>query len=125
MLLIPVRVAPSSIHGLGAFAVEDLAAGTPVWRFTPGFDLDLDPDVLDEQPPHFAEVLLHYGWIDPRLGRFILACDDARFLNHSETPNLVTEFGSDLYGVDRATRDIAQGEELTLDYRVVERSRPP
>lgn len=124
MLLVPVRVDRSGIHGFGVFAAEAIAAGTPVWRFTPGFDLDLDPAVLDAQPPHFRARLLHYGYIDPRLARYILCCDDARFLNHSDRPNLRSDFTGDRYGVDIAVRDIAAGEELTVDYGAVEGSRP-
>lgn len=124
MLLVPVRVDRSGIHGLGVFAVGPIATGTPVWRFTPGFDLDLDPAVLDAQPPLFRARLLHYGYIDPRLGRYILCCDDARFLNHSDQPNLCADFTGERYGVDIAVRDIAAGEELTVDYGSVEGSRP-
>lgn len=125
MLLVPVRVGQSAIHGLGAFAVEPISAGTAVWRFTPGFDLDIDPAVLDAQPPHFRRSLLHYGYIDVRLNRLILCCDDARFINHSDTPNVRSDFNLDRYGVDVAIRDIAAGEEITVDYRIVEGSRPP
>lgn len=124
MLLVPVRVDRSSIHGLGAFAVHPIARGTAVWRFTPGFDLELDPEALDALPEHARDTLLHYGYIDPRLGRFILCCDDARFLNHSDAPNLVSDFATDEHGVDRAARDIEPGEELTVDYRAVDGQRP-
>lgn len=124
MLLITVRVDRSPIHGLGAFAVQPIAKGAEVWRFTPGFDLDLDPAALDDLPEHFRDTLLHYGYVDPRLGRFILNCDDGRFLNHSETPNVVTDASRDHYGVDVAARDIAAGEELTVDYAWVEGRRP-
>jgi SET domain-containing protein len=41
MLLVRTRLAPSAIHGLGVFAAEPIARGAEVWRFTPGFDLDL------------------------------------------------------------------------------------
>jgi uncharacterized protein len=124
MLLVPVRVGPSPLHGLGAFAVAPIPEGTAIWRFTPGFDLDLDPAVLDEQPEHFRAVLLHYGYIDPRLNRFILCCDDARFLNHSDAPNVGPGFERDPHGVDVAVRDIRPGEELTVDYQHVEGARP-
>lgn len=124
MLLVQVRVAASPIHGLGVFAVAPIARGTVVWRFTPGFDLDLDPALLDAQPAHFRAVLLHYGYIDPRLNRFILCCDDARFINHSDTPNLLMDPTDDRYAVDVAARDIAAGEEMTVDYALVEGSRP-
>jgi hypothetical protein len=124
MLLVPVRVAESSIQGLGVFAVEPIANRTVVWRFTPGFDLDLDPKLLDVQTALFRRVLLHYGYIDPRLNRFILCCDDARFINHSDTPNLRTDFTMDRYGADIAIRDIVIGEEFTIDYLDVEGFRP-
>jgi len=68
--------------------------------------------------------LLHYGYIDPRLRRFILCCDDARFINHSDTPNIVPEFDEGGYGIDVAARDIAEGEEITADYGIVEGARP-
>lgn len=123
MLLIPVRIDRSSIHGLGAFAIELIPAGTEVWRFTPGFDLDLPVAELEAQPAHFRDLLLHYGYVDPRLDRFILACDDARFLNHSDSPNLGSDYARDAgdpYGVDFALRDIEAGEELTVDYRLID-----
>jgi SET domain-containing protein len=125
VLLVAVRLGPSPIHGLGAFALAPIVRGTIVWRFTPGFDLDLDPAVLDAQPPHFRAALLHYGYVDVRLRRFILCCDDARFINHSDAPNLGTRFDEDArYGVDFALRDIDAGDELTIDYRPVEGNRP-
>jgi len=120
MLLVRTRLAPSAIHGLGVFTLEPIAQGAEVWRFTPGFDLDLDPKLLEGQPPHVREWLLVYGYLDPRLKRFILCCDDARFLNHSATPNLRPDFTRDRYGVDVALRDIAAGDELTVDYALVD-----
>lgn len=124
MLLVRVRVDRSAIHGLGVFAEESIPKDTPVWRFTPGFDLDVDPELVHAQPEPLRERLLHYGYMDPRLGRYILCCDDARFLNHSDDPNLRPDFSLDRYGIDVAARDIRLGEELTVDYRFVEGARP-
>lgn len=124
MLLVRCYIDRSIIHGLGLFAVEPIPANTAVWRFTPGFDLDLDLEVLEQQPPDFRERLLHYGYIDARLSRYILCCDDARFINHSDEPNLKSDMNVDRYGVDIATRDIQAGEELTIDYNTLEGARP-
>ncbi len=124
MLLVRVRLAPSPIHGIGVFAVDPIPSGAAVWRFTPGLDLDLDPRVLDAQPALARESLLHYGYIDPRLNRYILGCDEVRFFNHSDTPNVIPDFSLDRYGVDIAARDIAVGEELTVDYEFVDGQRP-
>ena len=124
MLLVQVRVDRSAIHGLGVFAVEAIAKGTQIWRFTPGFDLDIDPDVIANQPSPFREYLLHYGYVDSRLQRYILCCDDARFLNHSNAPNVFSDYELDRYGVDIAARGIAAGEELTVDYEAIEGRSP-
>jgi hypothetical protein len=68
--------------------------------------------------------LLHYGYTDRLLKRFILCCDDARFIDHSDSPNAGVDTDRDEYGVDIALRDIASGEELTVDYQLLEGSRP-
>lgn len=94
MLLVRVTVRASGIHGLGVFADEPIASGTAVWRFTPGLDLELDPSVVDRQPPLQRERLLHYGYVDARLGRYVPCCDDARFLNDSSRPALVQDLSS-------------------------------
>jgi SET domain-containing protein len=124
MLLIPVKIDRSPIHGLGIFAVTPIAKGTRVWQFTPGFDLDIDPRKLEQHPKQFQEKMLHYGYIDPRLNRFILCCDDYRFVNHSANPTICIDTTANRYGVDFAARDIAFGEELTVDYEILEGSHP-
>jgi SET domain-containing protein len=124
MLLVRTRIDKSSIHGLGLFSGERILKDTPVWSFSPGFDLDLDPGLLKAQPLAFRRRLLHYGYIDPRLNRYILCCDDARFINHSETPNLRSDFSLAPHGVDISARDIEAGEELTIDYALLEGARP-
>ena len=124
MLLVPVRVDKSSIHGMGIFASQPIKGNTPIWQFTPGFDLDLDPSALEQQPAHFRATMLHYGYIDPRRNRFILCCDDYRFINHSNVPNVQVDPTEDVHGVDFAARDIEAGEELTVDYGIVEGVRP-
>jgi hypothetical protein len=124
MLLVRTRVAPSPIHGLGLYALDLIPSGIAVWRFTPGFDLDFDPDLIFAQPELPRQALLHYGYVDPRLNRYILCCDDARFINHSETPNIAARFAEDPYGLDVALHDIAPGEEITIDYSLVDGSQP-
>jgi len=106
------------------FAVDPIPSGTEVWRFTPGLDLDLDPSVLDAQPPLARESLLHYGYIDLRLHRYILGCDEVRFFNHSDTPNVAPDFTLDRYGIYSAVRDITAGEEITVNYELVDGERP-
>ncbi|HMO14506.1 MAG TPA: SET domain-containing protein [Pirellulaceae bacterium] len=124
MLLIETKLDGSPIHRFGIFAITQIKEETPIWRFTPGFDLDLHPTALDMHPDHFRQVMMQYGYIDCRLHRFILCCDNYRFINHCDNPNVVSDRSGDMYGVDLAARDIWPGEELTIDYQDVEGVRP-
>lgn len=125
MLQVRVTVGPSSIHGLGVFAAEPITMGTVVWRFTPGFDLEATPESVDALPQLLQERLMHYGYVDKKLNRYVLCCDDARFLNHSASPNLRTDYTEEDHGIDRAARYIARGEELTVDYGQFENPPSP
>ena len=116
MLLVPTRLAQSAIHGLGVFAVAPIAKGTAIWRFASGLDMEFDPAIVDTLPAHVQTFFGHYGYLDRNLRRIVLCFDDARFVNHSDTPNVATDYAQDRYGLDVALRDIAAGEELTMDY---------
>jgi SET domain-containing protein len=116
MLLVPTRLAPSAIHGFGVFAAEPIAKGTAVWRFAKGFDMEFSPDIVPTLPAHVREFFSHYGYLDRNVQRIVLCFDDARFVNQSDMPNVATDYAQDPYGLDVALRDIAAGEELTMDY---------
>ena len=122
MLLVPTRLAQSPIHGFGVFAVAPIVKGVPVWRFERGLDMEFDPDIVGTLPGHVRTFFAHYGYLDRNVKRIILCFDDARFVNHSNTPNVATDYALDSYGVDVALRDIAAGEELTMDYGGFEKS---
>ena len=123
MLLVPTHLAPSRIHGLGVFALAPIAKGTPVWRFAIGLDMEFSPDIVNGLPEHVRTFFSQYGYLDRNVKRIILCFDDARFVNHSETANVATDYTQDRYGLDVALRDIAAGEEITMDYAGFEESR--
>lgn len=105
MLRLLTKLGPSSIHGIGLFAAEDIGAGTVVWQ----------KDLLDMEVSMFwmPRNLRDYGYLRDD-GNWVLCADDARFFNHSETPNC-----GDLEGPDEvvvALRNISAGEELTCNY---------
>jgi len=116
MLLVPTHLAQSPIHGFGVFAAAPVAKGTPVWRFAKGLDMEFDAGIVETLPDHVRTFFSHYGYLDRNVKRIILCFDDARFVNHSDTPNVATDYAQDSYGLDVALRDIAVGEELTMDY---------
>src|SRR3954468_20070428 len=122
MLLVPTRLAQSTIHGLGVFAAAPIAQGTPVWRFAKGLDMEFSIDIVPTLPAPVQEFFAHYGYLDRNVQRIVLCFDDARFVNHSDMPNVATDYTQDPYGLDVALRDIAAGEEITMNYEEFEKS---
>lgn len=115
MLLIPTTICVSDLHGIGLFAAERVPRGTLVWRFEPGFDQKFSDDVVARLSPAAREQLLNYAYRSKQSPVYVLCTDDARFFNHSETPNVMDDAMEE--GMVIAGRDIEPGEELTCDYR--------
>ena len=113
MLRVPTVVAPSSIEGVGLFAAERITAGTVIWEFTQGVDWRIPVAEFDRFPDPYRSWLLRYVYREPT-GCYVLCGDNAKFMNHSFDPNCDDVDGP--YTV--AKRDIAEGEELTCDYRL-------
>jgi SET domain-containing protein len=118
MMRVPVRLAPSRIHGMGLFALEPIAAGTLVWDFDPPVDQAIPAASLASLPPSMRRFLAIYGY---RSGdRIILCGDEARYFNHSKTPSCCSGRNQETL----AKRDIAPGEELTDDYELFDDDYP-
>lgn len=116
MLLTPVRVGPSAIEGNGLLAAADLPAGTPVWRFHPGFDQAFAPRDFDALPAIAQAHLRHFAWMRRDDLHWILSGDLACFMNHDGNPNTGVPPGASDPGITVTLRPIAAGEELTCDY---------
>lgn len=112
MFLIKTYVAESVVEGLGVFAAEPVKAGTVMWRFTPGIDSVIPDSVVEVLPPAGRDFVDRYCYRSARFGDgYVLNGDNARYLNHSRTPN--TDNSTE---VAVALRDIAEGEEITCNY---------
>lgn len=98
------------IIGFGVFATASIPRGTIIWTPDP-LDRVLTRAELAVLPRALAFDLERYCW-QRKDGRFVLAWDLARFVNHSCAPNCLTTE----YGFEVVTRDIAVGEEITNDY---------
>jgi hypothetical protein len=119
--VVKTKVGPSTIHGIGCFADEFIPKGTLIWRFDEGFDQKISVSQVSRLTGPGKETFLKYGYLS-KFGQYYVLCfDDARFFNHSFTPN-VTEMSSldheEPYDV--AARDILPGEELTCNYELFE-----
>jgi SET domain-containing protein len=117
MILIPTRVGPSRIHGNGLFTLDDIPAGTPVWRHQPGFDQVLPPALLASLPPTTRDHVRWFGFFLAEDGGWHLSGDHACFMNHADQPNT----GAVEDGTPEVTTvtlwPLRAGEELTCDYR--------
>ena len=118
MLLVPTTLRPSPIEGLGLFSAERIAKGTITWAFDPRFDLLFSEDEAANLPPLQRALLERHAYLSLHLHKYLLCADDARFWNHAAHPNNgeVLRPG-DSEPANIALRDIAAGEELTVDYR--------
>jgi len=123
MILVKTKIGPSPIHGTGLFAAEFIPKGTHTWRFDKSVDESFSSQEVERLPePKRSEILgLHFAYISKHTGRYINCGDNARYVNHSNTPNVATYFkGEGRRDEDEqaiALRDIQPGEEITNDYR--------
>jgi SET domain-containing protein len=117
MMLVKTRLGISSVHGIGVFADEFIARGTPMWKFQPGFDLVLTKEQMQSLSPACREQMEKYTYLDKVIGKYILCSDDGRFYNHSNKPNTGMAQKNPNPEVDVALVDIHPGEEILCDYR--------
>ena len=115
MLTIKTYLAPSKIHGIGLFSVEDVPSKTVVWKFHPFVDKVMSsPDffrICQDVDECALQHLLHSTY--KRGNQFFYLSDNARFINHSAQRSNIT-FSDDYSEV--AARPIKAGEELLEDY---------
>jgi SET domain-containing protein len=113
------RLMPSPIHGIGVFAVREIAEGVQPFA---GCDrtraIWVRPEELSGLHPEVRRMVDDFcavqdGWVYlPRRG--LNAIDVQYYVNHSDQPNLVTTDGGSTF---HTARNVRVGEELTVDYR--------
>ncbi|MGA0597193.1 SET domain-containing protein-lysine N-methyltransferase [Enterovirga sp. CN4-39] len=120
---LPLRISQMGRRGRGVIAEADIPAGalierSPVLVIPPEDRKSVDPTIV------FTYVFMwEHGTVEEDLyrheGRSAIALGFTSLLNHSYTPNCdfvrhIDELAIDLV----AARDIAAGEELTIDYQM-------
>ena len=121
MLIIKTYIAKSPLHGLGLFAAEDIAADVSVWKFTESFDKTFTREEIEHLPATTQIFLAKYAYKSRRTGRYLLDSDNARYFNHTESPNTATRAeGHSPEDVIYTLRNIKAGEEITMDYNLQE-----
>lgn len=113
MMMVKTELKPSSIEGLGVFALEFIPSGSVVWKLDDRFYSMVHENDLKKLPPLMQDHFERYSW--PHLFKEgILCCciDNGRFMNHSKNAN--TDFRDQEVG--KAKKDILVGEEITCNY---------
>ena len=119
MLLVGTKIRQSKINGVGLFANQFIPKGTVIWKLQVGFDLKIGKNELAKLSEPAREIFLRYAYLDSATNKYILCFDNARFINHSNTPNCIEKESPDgeEEGITVAVKDIQQGEEITENYK--------
>jgi hypothetical protein len=113
-MFIETEVRDTGVYGKALYAAQAVRRGTIVCSFTLGSDVTTEDDyvraVAEKRQPvmrtgtRYAGPYFTFGNVDA----------PHNYVNHSFKPNLLCHCG-----VVLAVRDVATGEELTLDYRTL------
>lgn len=113
-----IAIRPSPVEGIGVFALRDIPAGTR-GLFSKGVGewIPVSKKEVTSLPDHARALIENYCLYDEE--NYFVAdygfkvMDLVNYLNHSETPNLISiRDGEDF----ETTRLILSGEELFIDY---------
>jgi len=92
MMMIPVYVSVSQVHGCGVFAVKPITKGTVVWAYEPSIDRTMSAFAIEYVHPRVRDFVRERGYVNPaRAENWVVCADEAQFLNfplEGETANL-------------------------------------
>lgn len=118
-----VMLKPSPVEGIGVFAVQDIPKGCRQMFTKPTADdqwITLSTKEVEELPAHARFMVGNYCLFDNENyfvpGHGFKSIDLSLFLNHSDTPNILSVHDGDYF---EALRDIQAGEELLIDYGTI------
>lgn len=111
---VKIRLAPSKIHGIGVFAIRDIAKGQKLFA-------DHMPEVYSLSYGNFGKLFLEVKelllerWPNIVSGSNFIYPDSRMlaYMNHSEDASYDT-------ATDTLTKDVKVGEEITEDYRLIQ-----
>jgi SET domain-containing protein len=111
--IVKIKIAPSSIHGVGVFAMRDIKKGEKLYADTVTHQFDLPYNLFSKLDKDIQDTILGFFPLVVNGSHFLYPVTRmAAFLNHSDTPNYDAK-------EDKALRAIKAGEEVTEDYRTI------
>jgi SET domain-containing protein len=113
-----IALKPSSIHGIGVFAIRPIPKGTKkIFSSNVGEWIKLPIADVEQLPAHSRSLIETYCLYDeehyfvPDYGFKVM--DMVNYLNHSSTPNVISVNDGEYF---EALTDIPEGAELFVDY---------
>lgn len=103
-----IYVATSKIHGLGLRAGENIKKGEIIRPIT--------GEIKFFVPKNKKDSLSNPNWIGVDINTWIDPDEPYKFINHSCDPNSGIRGKTDVVAI----KDIAEGEEITIDYSTIE-----
>src|SRR5579859_6296361 len=114
-MFVPVEVRDSNIFGKGLFPLEGVKRGTIVCSFTTDAKVITEREYMDAiEKNEYLIVRTGTRYVGKYFTHTEEPDTELNFFNHSFEPNLLCHCG-----VVIALRDIAVGEEFTVDYRTL------
>lgn len=113
-----ITLRPSTVHGIGVFALRDIPKGCKTifsrnvgnWIKVPIRDIEN----LPEASRNLVETYCLYDETDYYLPDYgFKVMDMVNYLNHSSNPNVISVNDGEYF---ESLRDIAEGEELFVNY---------
>ena len=118
-----IMLRPSQVAGIGVFALRAIPKGCRDMFSKPNTDekwIVLTNNEVHNLPAHARALIENYCLFDgnqyyvPEKG--FKALDVSLFLNHSDTPNIISIEDGNYF---ETLRDISEGEELLIDYATI------
>lgn len=112
--IVKVKIAPSSIHGVGVVALRNLKKGEQMELDAIPHEFDVPFSMFKDLRKDVREIILGHFPLIARGSHFLYPVTKmSAFLNHSDNPNYDAK-------TDKLIRDVEKGEEITEDYRKIE-----
>ena len=112
------EIRPSRMHGLGAFAITPIPAGTRLIEYAGARITPVEADERYPDEPGVAHHTYLFAIDDDVVIDAAVDGNDARFINHSCDPNCDAIVEDGRIWIE-TTRDVSPGEELAYDYAFV------